>query len=490
MKKTVDNELEHLIRTSADEIRLRPSPKVWKGINARLQRRKRNYRAAVLLLLLLGLTVGLYVTNNNNPGNNIPVATVQKTTGNTTLNNQPTENNQPGTTIIATTATAPEQYTQAVPALYGNTKTTVSRTLVTPTPDKNIPANKPTVPVNEIIPAVETPVTGTETEAVIISNNINAIAGSSENNNEENQPGKQASASFTKIKNSDVENTGTDNNSEKIAAENKNTAKTGAQKENKINRQETLPLKDITDAAIQVTTKPRRITTEFYLVPSISYRKLVDSRDPNAAGAISKEDFDKAVYHKPSLGLEAGVSWHYRIYDRFRAKAGLQLNYNRFNMKATRAPQTETARIVLYGNNQVENPSSLRTDNDNGLVQWIKNKNLQISVPVGFEVAVTPPSKSNTTLNIGTTIQPSYLLGNKNYLLSTDLKNYTTEPSLVRRFNMNLGFETFFAFETKKLRWHMGPQLRYQLFSTYTKQYPYKENLIDYTFKISVSKPF
>lgn len=500
MKKTVDNELEHLLRTSADEIRLRPSPKVWKGINSRLQRRKRTYRAAMLLLLLIGLTVGVYVTNNNGD-KHTPLAGVQNASGNNTGLNRPvTRNNNNATLPVNTSAAtngsliaAPVQNVAAtdineqgnetiipVRTTHGSKQPVIEPAAVTGN-DIDIIAENKTQPTTAII---EIP--------VVIKNNLGATTDPDENSKEEETPEKQSSTPFTKTQNNEEENiTSGNNNSEKITTDNKIPNKINPAKEKQINKQEEFPVKDIADANIRITTKPRRITTEFYAMPSISYRKLVDSRDPNGAGAISKEDFDKAVYHKPSLGLEAGVSWHYRVYDRFRAKVGLQLNYNRFNMKATRVPQPELARIVLYGNNQdVQNQSSLRTDDDHGLVEWIRNKNLQVSVPIGFEVAVTAPSRGNTTLNIGTTLQPSYLLGNKNYLLSTDLKNYTTEPSLVRRFNMNIGFETFFAFETKNLRWHMGPQLRYQLFSTYNKIYPYKENLIDYTFKVSISKPF
>lgn len=499
MKKTADNELEHLLRTSADEIRLHPSPKVWKGINSRLQRRKKTYRAAILLLLLIGLTVGLYTTSNN--GDDTPVAGVQNVPGNNPDMNRSLAGNKnnataPVNTGVTTNGSLTSTPVQNVPVMDIND----DERNETVTPGRNAngsiqPVIKPaTVTGNDII-AQNDPQSTTaiaETPPVVIKNDLGAITDPAENRKEEGTPEKQSSASFTKTQNSVEENiTPGENNSEKITAENKNINKPNPAKEKQVNRQEEFPVKDITDANIRVTQKLRRFTTEFYVVPSISYRKLVDSRDPNGAGAFSKEDFDKAVFHKPSLGLEAGVSWHYRVYDRFRAKAGLQVNYNRFNMKATRAPQPELARIVLYGNNQdVQNTSSLRTDNEHGLVEWIRNKNLQISVPIGFEVAVTTPSRGNTTLNIGTTVQPSYLLGNKNYLLSTDLKNYTTEPSLVRRFNVNLGFETFFAFETKKLRWHLGPQLRYQLFSTYNKIYPYKENLIDYTFKVSISKPF
>jgi hypothetical protein len=74
-------------------------------------------------------------------------------------------------------------------------------------------------------------------------------------------------------------------------------------------------------------------------------------------------------------------------------------------------------------------------------------------------------------------------------LLSTDLKNYAFQPSLNRRFNVNLGVETFFSYNTERLRWHFGPQLRYQLLSSYDKNYPFRENRIGYGFMLGVSKP-
>lgn len=503
MKKTVDNDLEHLLRTSADEIKLRPSPKVWKGINSRLQRRKRNYRAAVVLLLLIGLSAGVYtISNNKNNTAGGSVAGVQQ--------NVPGNNNTavPNTTVSfqGNEAVAEPASKPSLILATAQNNTTVNNNRedadTRPVSSRSNRAGTRQTPVNPGNPSLEDESRATasvENEPIIIKNEpgnnpAKNSAGEETAAGAETATGTEPATSFTKAQNNpeEIVPSGNNSNTEKLAAENISTAKTNAAKEKSISKPQELPVKDITDANIRITQKERRVTTEFYVVPSISYRKLSDSRNPDAPGAISKEDFDKAVYHKPSLGLEAGVSWHYRIYDRFRAKAGIQLNYNRFNMKATRAPQPEMARIVLYGNNQdVQNTSTLRTDdNQGGLVEWLRNKNLQVSIPIGFEVAVTAPSKGNTTLNIGATVQPSYLLGNKNYLLSTDIKNYTTEPSLVRRFNMNLGFETFFAFETKKLRWHMGPQLRYQLFSTYNKIYPFKENLIDYTFKVSVSKPF
>jgi hypothetical protein len=86
------------------------------------------------------------------------------------------------------------------------------------------------------------------------------------------------------------------------------------------------------------------------------------------------------------------------------------------------------------------------------------------------------------------TFQPTYLLNRNSYLITTDYKNYTREPSLVRRWNVNAGVETYVAYNTGTVRWQLGPQFRYQMLSTYQNKYPIKEYLMEYGFKIGVSK--
>jgi hypothetical protein len=90
--------------------------------------------------------------------------------------------------------------------------------------------------------------------------------------------------------------------------------------------------------------------------------------------------------------------------------------------------------------------------------------------------------------NVAGTIQPTYLMNRNSYLLTTDYLNYTKEPSLFRRWNVNGGLEAFLSYQIGGFRWQIGPQFRYQLLSTYTNKYPIKENLMEYGIKIGISK--
>jgi hypothetical protein len=76
------------------------------------------------------------------------------------------------------------------------------------------------------------------------------------------------------------------------------------------------------------------------------------------------------------------------------------------------------------------------------------------------------------------------------YLLSTNFKNYSENPEMVRSFNINSNIEAFLSFKAGYFKWQIGPQLRYQPYSTFIPQYPIKEHLMDYGIKIGLSKTF
>jgi hypothetical protein len=78
------------------------------------------------------------------------------------------------------------------------------------------------------------------------------------------------------------------------------------------------------------------------------------------------------------------------------------------------------------------------------------------------------------------------MLSNKSYLLSTDYKNYAEVPSLMRKWNLNTGFEVFAGYTTKKLEWRIGPQVRYQTLSSFKDKYPVREHLFDFGLKVGV----
>jgi hypothetical protein len=252
------------------------------------------------------------------------------------------------------------------------------------------------------------------------------------------------------------------------------------------------------DITIRVTNRKPAARFQYYLTPGMSYRALNNkfgqiSPIPYANANISYiQDLDKAVHHKPAMGFEVGFAYTKPVGNILQLRLGTQLNYNRFNIKASNSIP-EPATIALrssYGNytQNYNTVSNIRNSSTGFLPLWIENSNLQISMPIGLSVVTSNVSK--VAFGLSATIQPSYLLKNKNLLLSTDLKNYTEAPALINRLNVNTSAETFVAVKSKKLQYQIGPQIRYQLLSTYNKTYPFKENLFDYGVKFSINKPF
>ena len=88
---------------------------------------------------------------------------------------------------------------------------------------------------------------------------------------------------------------------------------------------------------------------------------------------------------------------------------------------------------------------------------------------------------------LATTVQPTYILGDRAYLITTDYKNYIEVPWLIRRWNVNTAFETFVTLQGAKTKWQIGPQVRYQLLSSFISKYPVKENLFDFGLKVGVT---
>jgi hypothetical protein len=244
--------------------------------------------------------------------------------------------------------------------------------------------------------------------------------------------------------------------------------------------------------------KPQRVSWQISFAPTMNYRKLTGRDNANMQSsarnipiALSIEgDLDKLVNHKPALGFELGSYVVYSLSHNLALKGGLQFNYSRYEIQAY-SSATERATIALNSINGLSSPSSIsnltQLRNFGGYaVQEIQNQYFQLSVPLGVEINILGSKKLQ--LGVAGTVQPTYLLNRNTYLISSDYKNYTKEPSLVRRWNVNTSAETFVSYKTAGLKWQAGPQIRYQLFSSYTDKYPIKEYLIEYGVKIGVTK--
>jgi hypothetical protein len=90
---------------------------------------------------------------------------------------------------------------------------------------------------------------------------------------------------------------------------------------------------------------------------------------------------------------------------------------------------------------------------------------------------------------VGSSLQPTLLVGGKSYLISTDRQNYVREKSMFNRLNMNAAFETYINYKGNNgYTWQFGPEYRTQLFSNNSKLFSIGEHLVNYGFKVGVSK--
>lgn len=239
----------------------------------------------------------------------------------------------------------------------------------------------------------------------------------------------------------------------------------------KVNAVDPLTIESVINSYQQ---KKSKVGLQVYFTPTASYRRLSDN------------NIDYITPSKPNFGFEVGMTAKYPIAKNIKARAGLQFNVNRYEIK-TNYSYTELATIRLNDRNGVDLvQTSTNFNNFSGYrASWLENFYFQVSTPIGVEIKLTGNDK--THFGIASTVQPTYLLGDRAYLISSDYKNYAKVPNLVRRWNVNTNLETFVTYSTGKLNWQVGPQVRYQLLSSYLKKYPVKENLFDFGFKVGIS---
>lgn len=242
--------------------------------------------------------------------------------------------------------------------------------------------------------------------------------------------------------------------------------------------------------------KKSRFEWQLFFSPTVSYRKLTSNISEvtdvfkGVPYAITQKStsVNHLVTHKPAIGAEVGANAVYKLSENFKLRAGLQLKYSRYQLSAYAAKPEETTLAVISNANRTDSInviSTLQNFSGNGS-SWFNNEYFQVSVPVGFEWSVLGNSVLNW--NVAASAQPVYNFANNVYLLSTDFKRYGQDPSLIRKWNVNAGVETYVSYSMGSFKWHAGPQLKYQLMSSYKKEYPVKEYLVDFGFKIGVTK--
>lgn len=236
---------------------------------------------------------------------------------------------------------------------------------------------------------------------------------------------------------------------------------------------------------------------QIYATPTLGYRRLSGeassltyqySSYSLSTNAITARDVNDAVSQRPGMGFEVGAAMYYPLGKRLQLKAGLQANYNHYQIDAFES----TPEIANYGVNNlsfgripISALSSYTTENGYSNAT-LRNEHYMLSIPLGLDYRVAGNDKLN--FSVASTIQPTFVFANYSYLISTNLRNYAKEPSLNRHWNINSALEANLNIDRGGYKWSIGPQFRYQLMSSFKDKYPITENLTDFGIKVGVIK--
>lgn len=243
-----------------------------------------------------------------------------------------------------------------------------------------------------------------------------------------------------------------------------------------------------------------KTSLEYYITPSIGFRKIEDNStykpgvNNSFVTSTTNGNINKDVDQQAAINLEAGAALLYSISKRLRFKAGLQFNYTNYSINAYALNHPAQTSLLLNdpitGNMPRIQPYNTLYANSPALSSTkLNNNTIQFAVPLGLDFKIA----GNNRLQwfAGATAQPSYIASGNAYLVSSDMKYYVNDNTFIRHWNLNTAVETFMSYKTNSgIIINAGPQVRYQLFSTYTKEYTYSEKLYNVGLKMGITRNF
>lgn len=477
-----NRDFEHFLKQNADQYRMFPSEKVWEGIHHTLHTRRRWYGIGLALLLLSTATVTTIMLNNAGKKQQLAdKAPVTKT--NDILTKQTASN----TVIIAPQKPAVNNSVIQRPDKLQASLVADQQQLIAPAgAELEEQAGKLTL---EVIPEINLKSAVANIQPLSVQKNTEILKKTS--------PALQTKKAMFKP-NPPVASTQPENNT--VIVDNiieRKEVKTEDENSITTERKEYSPytIESVVNS-YKYKKSRKKLSWQIFITPTISYRKLKENKTFLEAArttlgtpanyGYSFSDINNIVTHKPDIGLQLGFVTGYPVSKRLRITAGLQFNVSKYDIRAY-SHTGEVATIALSNNAGGTNTVSTITNyrNIGGYkADWLHNMYISGSAPVGLELKLSGNKK--TTVGIAGTIQPTYILGNRAYLLSADFKNYAEVPSLTRKWNLNTGFEIYAGYSTGKLDWRIGPNVRYQVFSSFIDKYPIREHLFDFGLKLGL----
>ena len=487
------DEFELLIKEKADQFRMYPSKRVWHSIynNLHPSRRWPSVVMSIFLITSLMLIGHLNTGDNsitrqiNNNSYNETYTLTANTTNSTKKHNsnysrsqhQPAGNYEHAFEDVITNETDYQLYTIVKsnrPRYFNNSTTPVNSTQTIA--DNSNPAGNTG---KDLVQSMD---------SYIKSNQLMADANASGKKNKNSNARPKATATDNFIDDNDTEALSLAAAKARNAAAsttNADTENTEADKKETARISATANKKTLTDeekawienfSLLSKSEKNKwkeRLAINFYATPAVNYRKL-STASKGSATPFANADINNVISQKPGFGIETGLGLTYAFAKRLQLRAGFQFNYTNYNINADETNHPITTTILLNDPSTGYSYSSARTTTTTNAYNstalqpvTLHNRTYQISIPVGFAYKLS--SQRNVDWFAGASLQPTYVFGGNAHILSTDLKSYISEPSSINSWNLNLGFETFMNFKLGTYNLQVGPQVRYQVNSTYRK---------------------
>jgi hypothetical protein len=463
MERQFNNgDFEKLLRDNANQYRMYPSEKVWKGIHSSLHTRRRWYGlTAAIMLLVTGSIVSIIIYSDKPGKNNL-----------TSQKNISVQNNSQKQTL-STVSNETKTFTPAINEIKS--------------------ADHHTSNLTELYsdgPVFKTPTGGNNHSNVVLNSNLS------------NKNDRDAFESNTYNKNETISESpfSTDlnllkqNSSEVVLIDDIATNEKTITDQSRVGENTEKEIHDAVSALASqniLLVKPKKqskVTAQVFFTPTVSYRKLKENKNVYAGSGfyVPTIDLNNIVKHKPGMGLEFGIEGKYKMNKKLSLTTGLQFNINRYDILAYSHP-TEIATVALtssYG--VVDSLATLSNYRNSGTsANWLENFYFQVAVPVGVEVILT--ENKNFKWGLSGTIQPTYVIGDRAYVISSDYKNYGKFPDVMRRWNISTGVGTFVAYSTGRINWQVGPHLRYQHLSSFVSELSVKEKLYAIGLKVGAT---
>lgn len=233
-----------------------------------------------------------------------------------------------------------------------------------------------------------------------------------------------------------------------------------------------------------------KLSYQIYATPAFTFTYSTEPINLDNANQPAGTNRLGRLFHQLSnFNFEAGGNIIYSLTDAIKMKAGVQFNYS--------SAQGNDDLGLLKGNSLTDIMSTSASEhqiistnaNINGQPLYLNNETYQISIPLGANFKLA--GRDALEWYVGTTLQPTFVIPGTSSVLLDDALKSAFDNANIRTWNVNGGLEMFITYKiNNKVLLNAGPQLRYQMLSTYQKDNNYYERPYNLGLKLGLTSAF